>query len=299
MVSDDSVDSPPSHPLTLMDLPLEMQLAILAYLSHRDLAAFGCVSQWAKESANRVAEQNAEQNLQQCFPALYQNHIWQGGVNYISLFKKAYDQMLDDSDKINVAHRRIGGICMASGADKKDCALLFIILHWLDYGNEDNKIALVRLLLDNGAHAERGSLHHGSFLIIAATQGEIEIVRLLLKRGADINAHSGQVCLTALMAAVHIGHTEIVRLLLDQGADVDRQDHRGITALMLAAQDGHTEIAQLLLDRGADIDLKDHLHFTAYAHAVQMQHAEVAELLLHAQEQRKEVISVQPQPTAF
>ena len=84
MVSDDSVDSPPSHPLTLMDLPLEMQLAILAYLSHRDLAAFGCVSQWAKERANQVAEQN----LRQCFLGVYKNHMEQNGVNYVSLFQK-------------------------------------------------------------------------------------------------------------------------------------------------------------------------------------------------------------------
>ncbi|OGO96416.1 MAG: hypothetical protein A3F41_03160 [Coxiella sp. RIFCSPHIGHO2_12_FULL_44_14] len=278
-----------------MGLPSEMQLAILAHLPPRDLAAFGCMSQWAKERANRVAKQN----LRQCFLGVYKNHMEQSGVNYISLFKETYNRMLDEAGKLNVVCMRVHEAIYITGeADKKECALLFVLLGKLRYGNEDNKF-LIRLLLDHGAHVESNIFYYGSFLKMAAKLGNIEIVKLLLERGVDINAQNGQLGYTALMIDVRGGHIEMVRLLLDRGADIDRQTIRGMTALMLAAQHGRTEIAQLLLDRGADIDLKDSLHFTAHSHAVQRQQTEVAELLLHAQEQRKKAISVQPQPTAF
>ena len=48
------------------------------------------------------------------------------------------------------------------------------------------------------------------------------------------------------MRAATKGHTKIVRLLLDKGADVNAKDNSGNTALMLADREGHTDIAKLL-----------------------------------------------------
>ncbi|CAO2654101.1 Nn.00g108340.m01.CDS01 [Neocucurbitaria sp. VM-36] len=51
---------------------------------------------------------------------------------------------------------------------------------------------------------------------------------------------------TALMIAAMKGHVDIVRLLLHAGADVEMRDRRGKTALVLAQEGGHAEVVQLL-----------------------------------------------------
>jgi ankyrin repeat protein len=56
--------------------------------------------------------------------------------------------------------------------------------------------------------------------INAAKSRNIEEMKLLFKKGADVNA-AGKDGFTALMAVSLKGHTEVVKFLLDKGADVD------------------------------------------------------------------------------
>ena len=53
------------------------------------------------------------------------------------------------------------------------------------------------------------------------------------------------------MAASHEGHIDIVKLLLDKGADVNAKSKDGDTALKAASVKGHTEIVELLKAHGA------------------------------------------------
>lgn len=80
-------------------------------------------------------------------------------------------------------------------------------------------------------------------LTYASKNDEIEIVKLLLEAGADINAEDG----AALEKASYFGLIEIVKLLLDAGADVYAGDH---CALHSAEWEGHGEIVKLLLEKG-------------------------------------------------
>ena len=57
---------------------------------------------------------------------------------------------------------------------------------------------------------------------------------------------------TALMAASEMGYIDIVKLLIKEGADVNVQDDDGITALRRAYKFGHTEIIELLMAAGAE-----------------------------------------------
>ena len=59
------------------------------------------------------------------------------------------------------------------------------------------------------------------------------------------------------MIASKNGHIEIVRLLLDKGAKVNEQNNRGNNALIIASINGYTEIVKLLIDNGANIDLQN------------------------------------------
>jgi ankyrin repeat protein len=53
------------------------------------------------------------------------------------------------------------------------------------------------------------------------------------------------------MIASQKGHVDVVKLLLEKGADVDASTDNGITALLVARKNGHADIAQLLEKAGA------------------------------------------------
>ena len=86
---------------------------------------------------------------------------------------------------------------------------------------------------------------------IGTTHSE-PMIQLLLAHGADVRAVAMQGT-PLVVAAAGSGDRTAVRLLLDRGADVNAAD-RGGTALSSAAYGGHLEVVSLLLDRGADVN---------------------------------------------
>ena len=92
--------------------------------------------------------------------------------------------------------------------------------------------------------------------LIAASRGNIEAMRLLIDRKADVNARNAAGG-TALMAAAQTGRPQAVRLLLEKGADPNVRTKRNETALADAATAGNEETVKLLLDRGAEVNVQD------------------------------------------
>jgi hypothetical protein len=90
----------------------------------------------------------------------------------------------------------------------------------------------------------------------AALGGKIEAVKLLLERGAEVNAKDSSGS-TALVGAACSGQTNVVGLLLDNGADINANAMWDGTPLMEAAHDDKIEVVKLLLARGADISATD------------------------------------------
>ncbi len=86
-----------------------------------------------------------------------------------------------------------------------------------------------------------------SALIRAAALGRTEIAKLLIDRGADVNAltKSGN---APLLEAAEEGHEDTVKLLIEEGADVQRF---GTEALQLARDGRHIEIGVRLRHAGA------------------------------------------------
>jgi len=99
------------------------------------------------------------------------------------------------------------------------------------------------------------------------------IVKLLVSRGADVNA-GGNLGKTALQIASEGGLTDGVLLLLDKGADVAGKDSEGQTALHWVNK---PEIAGLLIAHGADVNAKTQNGTTPLHHVV---NADIAEMLL-------------------
>lgn len=119
-------------------------------------------------------------------------------------------------------------------------------------------IDAARGALANGADVNAFSPHGAPSLVLAAYRGSVEMIRLLLEQGADIELRTtGWDRSSALDTAVVWDHFDAVRTLLDAGAVVDAVAENGTTALMLAALEPDHRIALLLLERGANVNLRD------------------------------------------
>ena len=87
----------------------------------------------------------------------------------------------------------------------------------------------------------------------AAGQGHLEIVDLLLQKGADINATDND-NITPLHVAVGKKQKDVVRYLLDKKANPNLKDAKGDTPLQGAVELGQMDVVQLLVDAGADVN---------------------------------------------
>ncbi|KAH7000851.1 hypothetical protein EDB80DRAFT_81671 [Ilyonectria destructans] len=94
-------------------------------------------------------------------------------------------------------------------------------------------------------------------LMVASYYGHRVVVKLLLEKGAGIEAKDSGHGRTPLSWAAGNGHEATVKLLLEKGADVEAKDEHGRTLLSQAAGNGHEAIVKLLLEKGADVEAKD------------------------------------------
>lgn len=112
----------------------------------------------------------------------------------------------------------------------------------------------------------------------AAGKGSAELVELLLRRGAAIEA-SDRWGTTALLQASSAGHAEVVACLLTAGANVHQRAYDGRTALSFSVRGGKPRVLSLLLDAGADLQSPQPT-FTPLAAACFEGTTEMVELLL-------------------
>lgn len=122
------------------------------------------------------------------------------------------------------------------------------------YAAQEKAFAVLRTLLDSPAtDVNVFNAARESALMYVALHGEIDLVRQLLARGAQIN-HPGW---TPLHYAASTGQIEVIEFLLENHAYIDAASENGTTPLMLAARGNHTRAARLLVDRGADPSLRN------------------------------------------
>lgn len=167
-------------------------------------------------------------------------------------------------------------LLLARGANARivDDVQKMTVLHAAAFGND---AATLKLILDAGVDVNAADITGSTALMYATANGNLESAKLLLARGANVNAVSGPpgatvkngtIALgqfTPLILASTYGPHALVRVLIDAGANVNVTDARGMTPLMYAvtADHGDPAIAKALLAAGAKTDVRSGLGETA------------------------------------
>ncbi len=114
----------------------------------------------------------------------------------------------------------------------------------------DGRAEVVRALLWRGVPPDAVPTNDVTALSDAAAAGHLEIVRLLVAEGANVDHQGGTPHSTPLIRATEMNRLEIVRYLVDAGANVELVNGEGRTALDIARAHGYRELAGYIQTKG-------------------------------------------------
>lgn len=132
----------------------------------------------------------------------------------------------------------------------KDAVMAVVKDHNEEEGWRWGHLEAVKVLLASGADVN-AQKKGWTPLLCAASHGTNDILRMLLSKGADLDART-DTGMSALARAIYDGRSETFKILLEAGADISARDNDGYTPLMRAAI-GNADIVRILLEQGADV----------------------------------------------
>ncbi|KAF8343296.1 ankyrin repeat-containing domain protein [Amanita rubescens] len=168
--------------------------------------------------------------------------------------------------------------CLMLGENAKANLMGGLYGHALQTASYGGNVKIVQILLKRGADINTQG-PYGNALQTALYARNNEIAKLLLEQGADVNAQ-GVYHGSALQAALSGGNSEIVRILLDRGADVNAQGGDYGNALQAASYRGNNEIVKVLLEQGADVNAQGGYYGNALQAASYQGNNEIVQILL-------------------
>ena len=115
------------------------------------------------------------------------------------------------------------------------------------------------LLRAKALRAEVRTIKDESPLMLASMAGMVDVCQRLIALDADVNKTGW----TPLHYAASSGHVEVIKLLLKHSAYIDAESPNKTTPLMMAAMYGNPQSVELLLEEGADASLKNDKGMTA------------------------------------
>lgn len=130
-----------------------------------------------------------------------------------------------------------------------------LIEHSFDLVQQQHGISAIPRII------EQQNIEGQALLHLAVLSSHLQVVKLLLERGCDVNQlmDDGE---TVLHIAAVTGHVEIVKLLLAHGCEVDKKNDMGRTASHKASRFGKNKIVDMLIKQNADINMRDDLQLT-------------------------------------
>jgi len=116
--------------------------------------------------------------------------------------------------------------------------------------NMNHNDAVIQFIIDNGAFA------NGEILLLAMEKQRFGFARQFILAGADVNYHYPLARnyadgMTPLLYASRHDNLELVQLLVERGANVNARNTDGSTALSIAQTNGNSQITNFLLESGA------------------------------------------------
>ncbi|HZS09081.1 MAG TPA: ankyrin repeat domain-containing protein [Blastocatellia bacterium] len=131
----------------------------------------------------------------------------------------------------------------------------------------------VKALLAKGADVNAKSPYGATPLFFACDRGNVEVIKVLLEHGADVNTKDKFYGATPLGWALNKGKPEVIRLLVEKGAKEKEM------AMNFGVSGGHTGVVKAALDQGG---FKQESLDKYLSIATRKRHAEVAEMLRKA-----------------
>jgi ankyrin repeat protein len=113
-------------------------------------------------------------------------------------------------------------------------------------------------------------------LVSASSRGHVDLCKILIEAGADINVLNGYPLLSAAIA----GRAEMCKFLIDSGADLQHKKGDGWTPLHGAATAGKLEACRVLIEGGMDVNAVTLNGRTALSEAIRRGNSDVAKYLI-------------------
>ena len=121
----------------------------------------------------------------------------------------------------------------------------------------DGHVEVVKLLLNRNIDVNAADEDGWTPLLSACHNGRTEVAVVLIDAGADLSACDREYSRSSLLWAVHNQHPEVAAELLRCNADVNATDDDGRSAVMLALHRNDEALVALLLEHRAAVDLQD------------------------------------------
>ncbi|KAL6114853.1 dapk1 [Pungitius sinensis] len=198
-----------------------------------------------KDTQQALSRKESAVNMEK-FKKFAARRKWKQSVRLISLCNRLSRSFLSRSN-ISVARSD-------DTLDEEDSFVMKAIIHAI---NDDNVPGLQHLLGSLNSYDVNQPNKHGTPpLLIAAGCGNIQIIEVLMRKGAEIQAHDKSGTNAIYYAARH-GHVETLRFLHEKKCPLDVQDKSGETALHVAARYGNVDVVSYLCSIRANPDLSD------------------------------------------
>jgi ankyrin repeat protein len=119
-------------------------------------------------------------------------------------------------------------------------------------------------------------------LFAAIEKNDIQKVKVSILMGADVNVRDPYVSMSPLMMAAYNGYTEIAKILIEKGAEVNAKGGADMdtTPLIFAANQDLIDMVKLLIDKGANVNVKTVYGWTPVLFAVSRERIDILKLLI-------------------
>ncbi len=151
------------------------------------------------------------------------------------------------------------------------------LLHYVAF---KGYVDVAKVLIQNGTDVNAVDKWKRTALLIAAYYGHVDVTKVLLQNGADVNAVNVDKQTALHVAGMNTNSEKLAKVLIQNGADVNAVGWYKWTALHKAADEGHADVAKVLIQNGASVNALNKIRWTALRIAAEKGHNSVVKTLI-------------------